>query len=74
MVVMLEAGSRHLQDFQLDAVARLIATHLSNRYGREIGVRIVTNSPWHITAHYYCYKCRQFHLLKLARQKCKRGA
>lgn len=66
-------GSRTMSRAQLDRVAQLIANKLTARYHREIGVRILVNSPWHITAHYWCDKCKAFHELRRADQKCRRG-
>ena len=75
MVAMMEAGDRPIHGDQLDAIKALIALKLQRRYGRDdIGVNIIVHSPWRVKAYYYCYKCRQFHLLKSARQRCRRGA
>ena len=58
---------------QIETISQLIANKLSSRYGRDIGVRIVVNSPWKVTAWTWCRQCRDFHELKRWNQKCKRN-
>jgi len=62
-----------ITDRIFDRVSVLIANKLTARYGREIAVKPTRNSPWHITPVYWCARCRQWHELKTARQKCGRG-
>ena len=69
----LESGASPITQTILDRVPVLIANHLTARYGREIAVKFTHNSPWHITPVYWCARCRQWHELKTARQKCGRG-
>ena len=69
----LEAGDKPVTDRIFERIAVLIANKLTARYGREVAVKATRNSPWHITPVYWCARCRQWHELKTARQKCGRG-
>ena len=54
------------------AYAVLIANRLTEIMGREIGVRLAVNSPWHIAPFAQCRRCSQWHELKSVNHKfCK---
>jgi hypothetical protein len=57
---------------QLDHIARIMAEKISQRYGREVGVKIEAHSPWKVTAWIWCDKCRTRHEWKWYGQRCNR--
>ena len=59
-----------------DAYGVLIANKLSSALGRTVGVKIVANSPWHISAWTQCTKCGNWFEIHRAREihceQCRR--
>lgn len=55
----------------MDAYGILIANRLTTVLGRTIGVRLIANSPWHVTAWTKCATCDKWFELHRAKQlKC----
>ena len=53
----------------VDAYGILIANRLTERLGRTIGVKLVANSPWYVTAWAKCLACGTWFELHRAKQK-----
>lgn len=53
------------------AYATLIANQLTQRLARVVAVKLIANSPWHITAWTQCVECGQwFELMRRTQKRC----
>lgn len=63
-----ESGKPMAQEI-MDAYGTKIANKLTTEMGRTIGVRVVANSPWHVTAWVKCVECSNWFQLHRAKQR-----
>lgn len=53
-----QAGTRRMPREFIVGIGKLIAQRITDRLGREIGVKITVNSPWNVTPWAQCRHCR----------------
>ncbi len=65
-------SSKPMGKAERDAYGILIANKLSDELGRVVGVKLITNSPWRVTAWASCANCGSWFQLSRARStRCK---
>lgn len=64
-----QSGHRVMPRSAIEKIGTLIANRLTKELGREVGVKVETNSPWHITAWTRCVECRAFFNMRRSRDR-----
>jgi len=75
LVVSWQSGHRKITAEAIERIGVMIANKLSADLGRIVGVKIVVNSPWRVTAWTQCARCREWFELQRSRdrscEKCR---